>query len=344
MSTSQDDTASLNSLMSHIRSAASPFRTYLQQVHAEFKDNDEGQVANYIPELAKANPKDFGISIVTVNGAVYEVGQSAQKFTIQSVSKAFMYGLALQDLGREKTLKRVGVEPTGDPFNSIIKLDEDSNRPHNPMVNAGAIATAGMIQGETLPNRLNRVLDMFEAYAGHRLDVDMAVYSSEKTTGHRNRALAHLMLNFGMIDPNIDEILDLYFQQCSILVTARDLAHMGATLANGGINPTTQAIAIDPAYIQDVLSVMYTCGMYDYAGQWAYDVGLPAKSGVGGGICAVVPGLMGIGVYSPLLDLKGNSVRGVKVCEKLSRELGLHVLGPHMLNRLYELLPELQAS
>lgn len=341
MSDSSDNQSSLNSLMSHIKSAASPFRTYLQDVHREFKDLDDGLVADYIPELAKADPKDFGISIVTANGSVYEVGQCAQKFTIQSVSKAFMYGLALEDLGREKTLERVGVEPTGDPFNSIIKLDESSNRPHNPMVNAGAIATAGMIQGETLPNRLNRVLDMFEKYAAHRLDVDMAVYSSEKTTGHRNRALAHLMLNFGMIDSNIDEILDLYFQQCSILVNAHDLAVMGATLANDGRNPISNSQAIDPLYIQDVLSVMYTCGMYDYAGQWAYDVGLPAKSGVGGGICAVVPGLMGIGIYSPPLDIKGNSVRGVRACEKLSRDLGLHILGSHQLNRLYEMIPEL---
>ena len=342
MSETTDDKTSLNSLMSHIRSASSPFRTYLQGVHQEFKDNDDGQVADYIPELAKVDPKGFGISIVTVEGSTYEVGQFDQKFTIQSVSKAFMYGLALGDLGREKALQRVGVEPTGDPFNSIIKLDQDSNRPHNPMVNAGAIATAGMIQGNDLPTRLNRVLDMFEAYAGHRLDVDMAVYASEKTTGHRNRALAHLMLNFEMIDNNIEEILDLYFQQCSILVNAHDLANMGATLANGGVHPKTKAQAIQPEYIQDVLSVMYTCGMYDYAGQWAYDVGLPAKSGVGGGICAVVPGIMGIGVYSPPLDIKGNSVRGVKVCEKISRELGLHVLGPHTLNRLYEMLPELK--
>jgi glutaminase len=212
------------------------------------------------------------------------------------------------------------------------------------MVNAGAIATAGMVAGKDLPERINRVLDMLEAYAGRRLDVDLAVYASEKVTGHRNRSLAHLMLNFGMVDPNIDDILDLYFQQCSILVNAHDLAVMGATLANGGANPLTGVQAIEPRYIQDVLSVMYTCGMYDYAGQWAYDVGLPAKSGVGGGICAVVPGKMGIGIYSPPLDEKGNSVRGVKTCEALSRDFGLHILGSKAEPRLGEMLPELDGK
>jgi glutaminase len=255
-----------------------------------------------------------------------------------------MYGLALEDLGREKTLTRVGVEPTGDPFNSIIKLDQDSHRPHNPMVNAGAIATAGLIQGKDLPERVSRMLDVFERYCGQRPEVDIAVYTSEKSTGHRNRALAHLMRNFDMIDERIDDILDLYFQQCSLLVSAQDLAMMGATLANGGVNPLSGAQALQPEYIQDVLSVMYTCGMYDYAGQWAYDVGLPAKSGVGGGICVVVPGVMGIGLFSPRLDAKGNSVRGVKACETMSRDLGLHVLGAGNKSKLMELLPELRPA
>jgi glutaminase len=252
-----------------------------------------------------------------------------------------MYGLALEDHGREKTLSHVGVEPTGDAFNSIIKLDQNTNRPHNPMVNAGAIATASLIKGADLPAKVGRMLDTFEKYTGRRLEVDIGVYSSEKVTGHRNRALAHLMRNFSMIGDNIDEVLDLYFQQCSLLVNSHDLAVMGATLANQGVNPITGARAIAPEYIQDVLSVMYTCGMYDYAGQWAYDVGIPAKSGVGGGICAVVPGKMGIGVFSPLLDSKGNSVRGVKVCETLSRELGLHLFSADAQSAMSKLLPEI---
>jgi glutaminase len=219
---------------------ASPFHTYLHDLHSRFADDDSGAVADYIPQLFKANPKNFGISVVTTKGTVYDVGVCDKTFTIQSISKAFMYGMALEDNGRAKILERIGVEPTGNPFNSMIKLDEQSHRPHNPMVNAGAIATASLIQGIDPPTRLNRVLDMFEVYAGRRLDVDMAVYSSEKTAGHRNRSIAHLMLNFGMITPNIEEILDLYFQQCSILVNAHDLAVMGATLANDGINPINE--------------------------------------------------------------------------------------------------------
>lgn len=335
-----DPNASMNALLGSIKSAASPFRTYLQDLHAELAPIGDGALANYIPELTKADPNWFGVSIVTLSGGKYTAGDCRQRFTVQSVSKAFMYGLALEDHGREKTLTRVGVEPTGDPFNSIIKLDQDSNRPHNPMINAGAIATAGLINGADLPARVSRVLDMFERYTGRRLEIDVAVYNSEKSTGHRNRALAYLMRNFNMIDENIDEILDLYFQQCSLLVDANDLAMMGATLANGGVNPVTGVRALGAEYIKDILSVMYTCGMYDYAGQWAYDVGIPAKSGVGGGICAVVPGKMGIGIFSPLLDVKGNSVRGVKTCEKLSRDLGLHVLSAEKSPLLGQLLPE----
>ena len=341
MDTDATNRASVNALLSSIRSAASPFRTYVNELHARLAPIMDGAVATYIPELAKADPNWFGISIVTVNGQQYDVGDWKQRFTIQSVSKAFMYGLALEDNGREKTLSRVGVEPTGDPVNSIIKLDQDSKRPHNPMVNAGAIATAGLIKGVDLPERVGRMLDMFEGYVGRRLDVDVSVYTSEKSTGHRNRSLAHLMRNFDMIGDNIDEILDLYFNQCSLQVTSHDLAVMGATLANHGVNPLTGSQALVAEYIQDVLSVMFTCGMYDYAGQWAYDVGIPAKSGVGGGICAVVPGKMGIGIFSPLLDSKGNSVRGVKACETISRDLGLHVLGAQNQTRLHELLPEL---
>lgn len=344
MQSTPPKSSSVAALLSSIKSAASPFRGYLNGLHSQYASVNDGAIANYIPELTRADPAWFGISVATLGGSQFDVGDHEQLFTIQSVSKAFMYGMALEDHGREKTLKHVGVEPTGDPFNSIIKLDQDSNRPHNPMVNAGAIATAGLIKGKDLPERVGRMLDMFERYAGRRLDVNVGVYTSERVTGHRNRALAHLMRNFDMIGDNIDEILDLYFQQCSVQVTARDLAIFGATLANDGVNPLTGVRALASEYIQDVLSVMYTCGMYDYAGQWAYDVGIPAKSGVGGGICAVVPGKMGIGLFSPLLDAKGNSIRGVKTCEAMSRDLGLHMLGARDQKRLKEYLPEFANS
>ncbi|MBD2137559.1 glutaminase A [Anabaena sp. FACHB-1237] len=304
--------------------ATSTIPEILAELHSQYQTLKDGVVANYIPELAKVNPDFFSICITTVDGQTYEVGDFQQLFTIQSISKVFVYGLALEDHGRDYVLTRVGVEPTGDAFNAII-LDEQSKRPYNPMVNAGAIATTSLIKGKGATERLNRVLEMYKKYIGRDVFVDISVFTSERSTGHRNRATAHLMLNFGMIEQNIEESLDLYFQQCSAMVTCRDLSVMAATLANKGINPITQERAIDNRYIKDILSVMYTCGMYNFAGEWAYKIGIPAKSGVSGGIIAVVPGKMGIGVFSPLLDVRGNSIRGVKVCEELSQRLRLHL-------------------
>lgn len=298
----------------------------IEELHAAHRADTEGRVASYIPELAKADPAAFGIAVCTPDGQLYEVGDTQRPFTIQSISKPFVYGMALEAYGREAVGARVGVEPTGDAFNSIITLDQDSKRPHNPMVNAGAIAMAALTPGSGPADRLNHLLAAFEGYIGHPVNVDMAVFMSERTTGHRNRAIAHLMLNFGMLEGSVDESLDLYFQQCAILVTARDLAVMAATLANQGVNPLTGRRAISREHLRDVLSVMYTCGMYDYSGEWAYRVGLPAKSGVGGGILAVAPRQLGIAVYSPPLDERGNSVRGIQVCKGLSERFGLHMV------------------
>jgi glutaminase len=297
---------------------------FLEKLHHEYSSLNTGKVASYIPELAKVDPNLFAISIMTVDGQVYEVGDLQPAFTIQSISKLFMYGLALEDHGRELLLSKVGVEPTGDAFNAII-LDEASKRPQNPMVNAGAIAITSLIKGSNATDRLNRMLTMFEAYTGHENTIDMAVFTSERMTGHRNRAMAYLMLNFGMIDERVDQHLDLYFQQCAMRVTCRDLAVMAATLANQGVNPMTGQRALHVDYVKDLLSVTYSCGMYNFAGEWAYKVGLPAKSSVSGGIIAIVPNQMGIGVFSPLLDERGNSIRGVKVCEALSQTLRLHL-------------------
>ena len=299
----------------------------LEELHQRYRSLDEGKLADYIPELAKANPHSFGISLVTADGKHYEVGDCSTRFTIQSISKPFVYGIALEDFGREEVLRRVGVEPTGDAFNSIIRLDEKSKRPYNPMVNAGAIATSNLIAGQGPADRLNRLMEVFATYVGHELSADMSVFLSERSTGHRNRAMAHLMLNFKMIGSNVEEILDLYFQQCSLLVTSTDLAWMAATLANGGVNPGTGRRALSHLYVRDLLSVMFSCGLYDFSGEWAYRVGLPAKSGVGGGMLVVAPGRLGIGVYSPLLDEHGTSVRALHVCQDLSSRLGLHVFG-----------------
>ncbi|MBX3414882.1 MAG: glutaminase A [Pirellulales bacterium] len=317
----------LDALLNKMKSAAAPLRGVLRDLHEKYLPVRDGKVADYIPELAKADPGWFGISIVTREGQIFEVGNHQQMFTIQSISKPFVFGLALEDHGRDGVVAKVGVEPTGEAFNAIV-LDEVSNRPFNPMVNSGAIATADLVQGKDFPERVARMIGMFGRYCGRQVYVDNTVFMSERTTGHRNRAIGHLMLNFGMVGDRIDDLLELYFQQCSLLVNCHDLAVMGATLANGGVNPLTGEQAIDQQYVKDLLSVMLTCGMYDYAGEWAYRVGIPAKSGVGGGIVAVLPGVAGIGIFSPALDAKGNSVRGIKVCEELSERFGLHAFEP----------------
>lgn len=304
------------------------WQSALDEIYLEYRDLKDGRVADYVPELAKANPDWFGISVVTTKGERFSVGDSQQNFTIQSVSKPFVYGMALQDYGREAVHEKVGVEPTGDPFNSI-ELDERSKRPLNPMVNAGAMATSSLIKGESASHRFNRLLEAFGRYTGRSMTADMSVFLSERTTGHRNRAIAHLMLNFHMLEANVEEILDLYFQQCSLIVNADDLALMAATLANRGLNPVTRERALKTEYIRDVLTVMLTCGLYDFAGEFAYKVGLPAKSGVGGGMIAVCPGKAGIGIFSPPLDHRGTSVRAIKVCEALSSRFGLHIFQPN---------------
>lgn len=304
----------------------------IDRLYHEFLPLGEGALASYIPELLQVNPDLFSICVCTAKGELLAVGDADYPLTIQSISKVFVYGLALEDHGRERLLDRVGVEPTGDVFNAIV-LEDSSKRPYNPMVNAGAIATTSLIKGANATERLKRLLAMIERYVGHEVQVDLPVLLSERATGYRNRAMAYLLRNFGMVDEPLEESLDLYFQQCSVKITCRDLAVMAATLANQGVNPVTQERAIEATYIKDILSVMYSCGMYNYAGQWAHQVGLPAKSGVSGGIIAVVPNRLGIAVFSPLLDERGNSVRGLKVCEALSEALCLHLFdccGPHV--------------
>jgi glutaminase len=307
-----------------MHASALPVKDYLDQLHRRHKENRQGAVASYIPELTKVDHDLFGIALVTMDGYVYETGDSSAPFTIQSVSKAIIYGLALEDQGLETVLQRIGVEPSGEAFNSIV-FDERNNRPFNPMVNAGAIAATALIKGSSREERFERILDCFRRFMGRDLMLDDAVYRSESLTGHRNRAIAFLELNSGMIDGDVEGHLDLYFRQCSLLVNTVDLAIMAATLANGGVNPVTGERAIAAEHVRAVLSVMATCGMYDYAGGWQFEVGLPAKSGVGGGISAVLPGHLGIGVFSPRLDKVGNSERGVRVCEDVSRDFQLHL-------------------
>jgi glutaminase len=305
--------------------ATSPLSEILTRIHHDLAGLDRGEIADYIPELSRANPDSFGIAIATVDGHVFGVGDAELPFTIQSISKPLVFGMALEARGDESVLDRVGVEPSGNAFNSIT-VDAETNRPFNPMVNAGAIVSTALVGGSDPAGDRDRMLEQLSRFAGRPLIVDEAVYRSEKESGDRNRAIAWLMSSFGMIDGDVEAAVDLYFAQCSVLVSCRDLALIGATLANDGIHPVTCERALRAEHVTKVLSVMATCGMYDNAGAWMYNVGLPAKSGVAGGVLAVLPGQLGVGVFSPPLDPRGNSVRGTAVCERLSRDLQLHLL------------------
>jgi glutaminase len=301
-----------------------PLLRFLDRCHADFSAETDGAVADYIPELGKADPAHFGISLATLDGHVYEVGDTRLPFTIQSMSKPFVFALALDTLGAARVESAIGVEPSGDPFNSI-RLNAD-NHPFNAMVNAGAITCSGLIREAKGDGAFEYIRQALGRFAGRELDVDEAVYASESATGDRNRAIAYLLRTSTVIKDNVDAVLEVYFRQCSILVTARDIAVMAATLANRGVNPVTGEQVMTPYAISRTLSVMTSSGMYDYAGEWIYRVGIPAKSGVGGGILAALPARLGLGSYSPKLDKHGNSVRGIKVCEALSAHYDLHML------------------
>ena len=305
----------------------SPLEEALASLRHEARSLTAGDVATYIPELARANPAHFGIAVATLDGIVYAVGDTDVPFTIQSISKPFVYALALHDRGVSAVMESVGVEPSGEAFNAI-SLEPGTGRPRNPMINAGAIAMSGLVAGESPGDQFTRTLAMLSRYAGRELDVNEAVFRSEQETGHRNRAIGHLLRNAGIIEGDVDAVCDRYFRQCAVRVTCADLAIIGATLANGGRNPSTGERAVSSHTVASILSVMSMCGMYDFAGAWVFRVGMPAKSGVGGGIVAVLPGQLGIGVFAPPLDSLGNSVRGVAVCEALSGEFGLGVHRP----------------
>ena len=293
-----------------------PILEALREVLAEARELNDGEVASYIPELSSADPSQVGLALVGVFGRTFEAGDSRAPFTIQSVSKPFVYALALEKLGIESVLEKVGVEPSGEPFNAI-SLDADSGRPMNPMINAGAIVVASLVSDD-------EILEGLGAFAGHPLEMDDAVFQSELETGHRNRALAHLALAAGVLGSTVEEATERYFRQCSLIVTALDVATMAATLANAGRNPITDEQVVSETVARWTCAVMASCGMYDASGDWLASVGLPANSGVGGGIVAVDPGVFGIGTFSAPLDGQGNSVRGRAMLTSLSRSYGLH--------------------
>lgn len=303
---------------------AASVREGLAQVVDDARSITDGLVADYIPELSHADPDLVGVSLVSVLGHRYDAGDARARFTIQSISKPFVYALVHAQLGREALHRFVGFEPSGEPFNAI-SLD-DAGRPANPMINAGAIMVSALVDGASPIDRFDAILDGLSRFAGRELHVDPAVYDSEARTGHRNRALGSLMRSTGLLPRDVDDATDVYFRQCAVEVTAGDVAVMGATLANDGVNPMTGERVTDTESAQDTLSLMASCGMYDRSGEWGVTVGFPAKSGVGGGIVAVKPGLFGVGTFAPPLDAAGNSARGVAMLRRLSEEYGGHLL------------------
>ena len=305
----------------------------LEELHERCEREDPNLVERYYapgrgyypPEKAGEEREQFAVCVATTDGEIFEAGDSDLPFALQSLSKVFAYGLALADHGPERVLERVGVEPSGEAFNSL-RFDERNMRPFNPMINAGALVTSELVAGAGPGEQFHRLLDLMRASAGNdAVAVDDVVLNAELDSADRNRGTAYLMRSAGMLHGDVEGLLELYLRHCSVAVSCRDLAVMGATLADGGRNPLNGAQVLPRRRVRDVLSVMLTCGMYDYAGSWAFEVGLPAKSGVSGGILAVIPGKFGIGVFSPGLDVYGNSVRGVQVCEDLSDRLGLHL-------------------
>ena len=254
------------------------FTESLKDLYQRFLDFKEGENATYIPDLATADPDWFGISIMTTDGQVYSIGDTAELLTIQSISQPLVYGMVLEEWGEEYVLNKIGVEPTGEPFNDIMEAQEIKDRKYNPMVNAGALITTSLIKGKNLEEKRHKLLTMFSRYFGRDVNINDSIFGSRKTGDSWNRAIAYMMLNFGLIEGNVEEILDLYFQQCSISVNCQDLALMAATLANQGLNPLTGERTINENFSKNLLSVMFSSGLYDFSGQWAYRVGLPAKS------------------------------------------------------------------
>ena len=297
---------------------------YLDDLVAEYAEVSDGALADYIPELTQVDPSGFGLTLSSSDGFLYESGDARTEFTIQSISKPFTYALALDQVGEEAVDAKIGVEPSGEAFNEI-SVDDKTKTPKNPMINAGAIASVALVPAAGPDERFAKIRDFYSACAGRPLEFDEDVYRSEKATGSRNRAIAYMLDSFGVLADDPDEVLDVYFRQCSLRVTSADLARMGATLARGGVNPQTGRRVTSTRVVQRTLSVMVTCGMYNAAGDWVSAVGMPAKSGVGGGIVAVVPGRLTLCVWSPALDPQGNSLLGLKALELFAGKTGLSI-------------------
>ncbi|ARU51489.1 glutaminase [Cellulosimicrobium cellulans] len=298
---------------------------HVRAAHERYRGNDDGAVADYIPVLAEADRSLFGVCVAESGGAVHAVGDADVEFSVQSISKAFVYALVCEAYGHEGVLERVGVDNTGLAFNSVMAVELHDGHPRNPMVNAGALATTALMPGSSFAEQWENVRTGLSRFAGRPLELDGVVYRSESATNMRNKAVARLLESYGRIEADPLEVVDVYTKQCALRVSARDLAVMGATLADGGVNPVTGERVVSAQVCRDTLAVLASTGMYERSGEWLFEIGLPAKSGVAGGIVAVAPGKGAIGTFSPPLDPAGNSVRGQRATAYLSRTLGLNL-------------------
>lgn len=311
--------------------SARDYQRLVDEAYEDFKDVQEGANADYIPILTTVPSDLFGVVIVTKDGAVYEAGDTDYAFSIQSVSKPFTAALIMNEQGPAAVREKIGVEPTGLPFNSKLALEiYPEERSVNPLVNAGAIAAVSLVDAASEEERWNKVMDNIEGFAGRELTVLEEVYNSEYETAWGNRGIANLLFNYGRLYSDAEEALRVYTRQCSIGVTARDLGVMGATLANGGVNPLTDRRMMPAEDVPELLAIMATAGFYDESGEWMYSAGLPAKTGVGGGIVAVVPGRFAIAAFSPRLNESGNSIRSMRAIRQIAGELGVGLYGPNV--------------
>ncbi|WP_296131137.1 glutaminase [uncultured Corynebacterium sp.] len=303
-----------------------PIPFYLQKILNSVREEDSGAVADYIPELAEANPDQLGVALCSVTGHLYSAGDAENRFTIQSISKPFVYALALQELGLNEVCEVVGLEPSGQAFNELSLAND--HRPVNPMINAGAIVVNQLINGvdSAVEDRVERIRCYVSKLAGREVDVDKRLCDSELENAERNLSIAHMLRSYGIIQDDAHDAVLSYVSQCALSIDVRDLAVMSATLANGGRQPVTGEKILDADVCRLTLAVMSSCGMYDGAGRWMAEVGIPAKSGVAGGLIGTLPGQLGVATLSPRLDEQGNSVRGTAIFQELSSDMGLHLM------------------
>lgn len=298
---------------------------FVNGAHDRYLPVTEGTIPDYIPTLGRADPDTFGLSLTDAGGTTDSAGDTDVSFSIQSLSKPFVFALVCNAIGHGRVRRRVGVNNTGRPFNSVMALELSAGSPGNPMVNAGAMATTAMTPGETSAQQWELIREGLSRFAGRELHIDEEVYESETSTNKRNQAIARLLQSYGRILDDPVPVVDIYTRQCSLSVTVEDLAVMGATLSNGGVNPLTGDQVVTKGVCRDTLAVLASCGMYERSGEWMFEIGMPAKSGVSGGIVAVSPGKCGVAAYSPPLDQSGTSVRGQRVCSYLSRAMALNL-------------------